>query len=275
MNNIFEKAEAARFYIQKEIGDIQLDSCIVTGTGLGEIWKEMEVLHEIPYASIPHMPRNTVQSHSGILYICALGNKHIAVLSGRFHYYEGYSAAEVSFPIRVMKALGSTRILATNVSGGLNPSYTAGSIVLVKDHINVQPGHPLRGYNDERIGVRFPDMLETYDSASIDLLRAYAQKEGIDIHTGVYLALQGPSLETPAEYEYLHRIGADLVGMSTVPEVLSAVHSSMKVTAISVVSNVCYPIEKITKTTVAEVIAVAKKAVPELSKLCLEWASSD
>ena len=271
MNNLFEKAEAARFSIQSTIGEIKLDSCIITGTGLGEIWKEMEVLHKIPYSAIPHMPTNTVESHSGILYICSYEAKYIAVLSGRFHYYEGYGAAEVSFPVRIMKALGISRLLVTNVAGGLNPNYSAGSIVLIKDHINIQPGHPLRGYNDSRIGLRFPDMLETYDSDSIALLRAFAQRKNITVETGVYLSLQGPSLETPAEYEYLHRIGADLVGMSTVPEIIAAVHASMKVTAISVVSNVCYPIEEITPTTVAEVIEVANKAVPALSRICLEW----
>jgi purine-nucleoside phosphorylase len=271
VNNIYEKAEAARWFIQQSIPDIQLDACIISGTGLGEIWKEMIVLKEIPYSSIPHFMRNTVQSHKGIIYICTFNGKHIAILSGRFHYYEGYNAQEVSFPIRVMKALGIPKTLITNVAGGLNPSYKAGDIVLIRDHINIQPGHPLRGFNDNRLGVRFPDMLKTYDTVSIEKLKAYAQSKSISAHQGVYLALQGPSLETPAEYEYLHRIGADLVGMSTVPEVITAVHSSMKVTAISVVSNVCYPIDKISETTVEEVIAVAKATIPSLSKLILKW----
>jgi len=271
LNNIYEKAEAARFFIQKQIGSITLDSCMITGTGLGEIWKEMKVIHEIPYSEIPHMPKNTVESHSGILYICQHNSTHIAVLSGRFHLYEGYSASQVAFPVRIMNALGISRILITNVAGGLNPSYTAGSIVLVKDHINIQPSHPLHGFNDERLGLRFPDMLETYDQTVIAKLRAFAQKERIEFHTGTYLALQGPSLETPAEYEYLHRIGADLVGMSTVPEVIAAVHGKISVTVMSVVSNVCYPIEEISATTVAEVIAVAKLAIPSLGRLCVEW----
>lgn len=273
VHNIFEKAEAARHYIHHHIDGLKLDACMITGTGLGEIWNEMEVLHKIPYSDIPHFPKSTVQSHKGILYICKYHNKHVAVLSGRFHYYEGYSAQEVSFPVRVVKALGIPKILITNVAGGLNPSYKAGSIVFIKDHINVQPAHSLRGFNDERLGVRFPDMLKSYDRKAIDKLRAFAQKENIDVHEGVYLGLQGPSLETPAEYEYLHRIGADLVGMSTVPEVITSVHSGLSIVGISVVSNVCYPIEEITETTVEEVIAVAKEATPSLSKISLEWVS--
>lgn len=274
MNNIYEKAEAAKWHIQQVTGNIRIDSCIISGTGLGEIWKDMNVIHELPYASIPHFQQNTVQSHKGILYICKYKEQNVAVLSGRFHYYEGYSPAEVSFPVRVMKALGAPKILITNVAGGLNPSYKAGDIVLIKDHINVQPGHPLRGYNDDRLGVRFPDMLKTYDENDREKILAYAQKFDIIVHEGIYLALQGPSLETPAEYEYLHRIGADLVGMSTVPEVITARHSDMKVCAMSVVSNVCYPIEEITETTVEEVIAVAKAAVPSLSNLILNWVTS-
>lgn len=274
MNNIYEKTEAARWHIQQILRDLSLDACIISGTGLGEIWKDMNVVHEILYASIPHFQKNTVQSHKGILYICSYKGQNVAVLSGRFHYYEGYSPAEVSFPVRVMKALGTPKILITNVAGGLNPSYKAGDIVLIKDHINVQPGHPLRGYNDDRLGVRFPDMLKTYDEKYRKQLMAYAQNSGIILHEGVYLALQGPSLETPAEYEYLHRIGADLVGMSTVPEVITAVHSGMKVCAMSVVSNVCYPIEEITETTVAEVIAVAKASIPSLSNLILNWVAN-
>lgn len=273
MNNIVEKAEAARWAIQQRIGAIQLDGCMISGTGLGAIWEEMDCIHEIPYHEIPHFKRNTVQSHKGMLYICRYANQHIAVLSGRFHYYEGYSAQEVVFPVRVMQALGVSRLLITNVSGGVNPAYSSGSIVFIRDHINTQPGHPLRGTNDDRLGIRFPDMLRTYDKEALDGLRAFAQKEGIAHHTGVYLALQGPSLETPAEYEFIHRTGADLVGMSSVPEAIAGVHAGMKVTGISVVSNVCYPIESITETTVEEVIAVAKAAIPSLSRICLEWVS--
>lgn len=271
MNNLYEKAEAARYYIQQEIGDIQLQGCIITGTGLGEVWKELEIVTTISYHNIPHFPLNTVTSHAGNLYICNYGDKHIAILSGRFHYYEGYEAAQVAFPIRVMKSLGINRVLLTNVAGGLNKEYEAGSIVAVVDHINIQPGHVLRGINDDRFGSRFPDMLKTYDLEGIEKMQAFAQSKSLKLHRGVYLALQGPSLETPAEYQYLKNIGADLVGMSTVPEVIAAVHMNMKVIALSVVSNVCYPIESITETTLEEVIAVAKKTIPSLNLLIKYW----
>ena len=273
MNNLYEKAEAARYFIQSSIEGITLDSCIITGTGLGEIWQDLTILHKISYSEIPHFAHNTVQSHQGVLYICEYENAFVAVLSGRFHYYEGHEADQIAFPVRVMKLLGIQKILITNVAGGLNERFRAGSIVSVSDHINMQPGHVLRGQNDQRFGNRFPDMLYTYDIKLQHALALYASENKIDFYTGVYLALQGPSLETPAEYQFLHDIGADLVGMSTIPEVLAAAHMNMKITCLSVVSNVCYPINSITETTVEEVIAVAKKTIPKLNLLMKYWLS--
>lgn len=270
MNNSFEKAEAARYFIQNEIGDLSLDIAIVTGTGLGELWKEMEVLFSIPYAQIPHFPRSTVQSHSGILYVTQHEGKYIAVFSGRFHYYEGYNAQEIAFSTRVMKALGINQLIVTNVSGSVNPSYMQGDIVLVKDHINLMSVNPLRGNNDGRWGNRFPDFLEVYPKKLRDLIKGIAEEKEIVLHEGVYFAWQGPSLETPAEYEFIHRTGADLVGMSTVPEVIAAAHMDMEIIVFSVVSNVCYPIASLKKTTVESVIAAAQKTVPKLSALILD-----
>lgn len=272
MRNQFEKAEAARYYIQNKIGsEIQLNSAIITGTGLGEVWLELDLLHEIPYADIPHLAKSTVQSHAGCLYICRYKSEYVAVFSGRFHYYEGYSMSEVSFPVRIIKSLGIDRILLTNVAGGLNTNYKPGSIVGVRDHINAQPANSLRGPNDDRFGKRFPDFLEVYDSIQLEFLEVYSEVADIDFHLGTYYALQGPSLETPAEYEFIKRSGADLVGMSTVPEVIVAKQMNMSITVLSVVSNICYPIESLQETTLESVLEVAAEAIPDLNSLIMHW----
>ena len=270
MNNLFEKAEASRSFIQNTLGPIKLDSAIITGTGLGEIWKDLSIIYKIPYSDIPHFKINTVQSHSGTLYLCEYQNKNIAIFSGRFHYYEGFDADVVAFPVRVIKALGIDRILLTNVAGGLNEEYEPGSIVAITDHINWHPGHVLRGKNDERFGLRFPDMLYTYDNETYDELIKVSSNI-TPIHKGVYLVLQGPSLETPAEYNAVKIMGADLVGMSTVPEVIAAAHMNMRISALSVVSNICYPIESISETTIEEVIEVANKTIPKLNDVIKNW----
>lgn len=270
MNNSFEKAEAARFFIQNKIGDISLDFAIITGTGLGELWKEMEEIISIPYEQIPHFPKSTVQSHSGVLHIAKYAGKFVAVFSGRFHYYEGYEAQEISFSTRVMKSLDIDNLIVTNVSGAVNPIYKQGDIVLIKDHINLMPANPLRGRNEDRWGSRFPDFLEVYKNDSRDLIKTIAKDINILLREGIYFAWQGPSLETPAEYEFIHRTGADLVGMSTVPEVIAAAQMDMNIMVFSVVSNVCYPLKAIKKTTVESVIAAANKTMPKLSTLILE-----
>ena len=271
MNNVFEKAEAAKFSIRKLIGDINISCAIITGTGLGNIWKEFDIIHTIEYTSIPHFPKNTVQSHQGKLFICSSNEKYVAIFSGRFHFYEGYSANQTTFIIRVMERLEINRLLLTNVSGGLNASYLPGTIVGIKDHINLQPEHPLRGKNNLIWGPRFPDMLNTYNQQILQKLSNFAIKSNIDFHVGVYLALQGPSLETPAEYEFAHNIGADMVGMSTVPEAITAHHMGIEITAISVISNVCYPITRLTETSIESVIHIGEKAVPNLNKLIHYW----
>ncbi len=240
---------------------------IMMGTGLSSIVDEMQECLTIDYADIPHFPRSTVQSHKGKLVVGKLNGREVLVLAGRWHYYEGYSTKELTFPIRVLKQLGVENIIFTNVSGGVNGDYNAGDLVVIKDHINAIPDHPLRGANDDRLGPRFPDMLKTYDHSLRDKIKSAAAQLDIAIHEGVYYGLQGPSLETPAEYVMINKVGADLVGMSTVPEVIVAKHAGMNIAAVSIVSNVCFPPERITETTLEEVILVANQASDKLNKI--------
>ncbi len=264
MDNLFEKIQEAKTYIQAQTG-FQAHLGIILGTGLGDFSEEIIVEKEILYSEIPHFPVSTVQSHKGKLIFGTLENQPIVCMAGRFHYYEGYSMQQVTFPIRVLKALGINELWITNVSGSTNAAMEAGDLVFVKDHINLQPENPLRGENDERLGLRFPDMLKTYDRELNERALAIAKKHNIRAHEGVYVALQGPNLETPAEYNFLYRIGGDLVGMSTVPEVLVAKHGGMKIMVVSIVSNKCFPIEEIKETTLESVIAVAEVAAEKMS----------
>ena len=262
---ILEAAAYVRSFLKVNVLD-----AVILGTGLGDFEESIDIQDEIPYADIPHFPRSTVQSHSGKLIIGHVGKTPVVVMSGRFHYYEGYSMKEVTFPVRVFQLLGIENIFITNVAGGTNPDYKAGDLVLIRDHIYMMPENPLRGRNDSRLGLRFPDMKHTYS----EHLRAQALKiansQGLQLKEGVYYCLPGPNLETPAEYELIHRSGADLVGMSTIPEVLVAKHAGMNIFAVSIVSNVCYPIDKIGETTLESVIEVAKQSGAKLSALLRE-----
>lgn len=242
---------------------------LVLGTGLGRFIEKMEDKIWIKYQDIPFFPTSTVESHEGALIFGKLSGIPIVVMSGRFHYYEGYSAAEVTFPIRVLHQLGIQHLILTNAAGGINAHYKEGDLVLIRDHINMLPDHPLRGYNDNRLGPRFPDMLHAYDQAARDMFLTLAKKMGLELHSGVYLGLQGPSLETPAEYKMANILGADVVGMSTIPEVIVARHEGLKVTAFSIVSNVCFPQSAITETTVEEVIRVVGNSADKLEKLLI------
>lgn len=261
--NILDSASFIAKKVNKSIPKV----AIMMGTGLSSIVDDMVDCSTIDYKEIPYFPQSTVQSHKGKLVIGKLKGTEILVLAGRWHYYEGYSTKELTFPIRVLKQMGIETIIFTNVSGGVNADYNAGDLVIIKDHINAIPDHPLRGENDDRLGPRFPDMLTTYDQSLRTELTKTAAKLDIKIHEGIYYGLQGPSLETPAEYVMIHNVGADLVGMSTVPEVIIAKHSDMKIAAVSIVSNVCYPPERITETTVEEVIKVANQASDKLNKI--------
>lgn len=237
---------------------------IILGTGLGNLTEDIDIEVAIPYKDIPNFPVSTVESHKGELIFGTLSGKPIVAMAGRFHYYEGYSMKEVTFPVRVMKFLGVEHLFISNVSGSTNENMNAGDIVFIKDHINLQPENPLRGENDERLGPRFPDMLKTYNRTLNKRGLEIAKAHQIPAHEGIYVALQGPNLETPAEYNFLHMIGGDVVGMSTVPEVLVAKHSGLSVMVLSVVSNKCYPIEDITETTLEQVVALAARAEPRM-----------
>lgn len=260
--------EAAAFLRSKTIHQPTVG--IILGSGLGGLVNEIEQVQAIDYQDIPHFPISTVKGHAGKLMIGKLSGTTVVTMSGRFHYYEGYTMQQLTFPVRVMKALGVELLIVSNASGSVNENFEAGDLVLIRDHINLQADNPLRGPNDERLGVRFPDMLHAYDPTLLDLAESIAQANKIRAHRGVYVALQGPNLETPAEYEFMHRIGADVVGMSTVPEVIVARHAGLKVFAVSVVSNKSYPISTIQETTHEDVIAMAGEASARLTKLVKE-----
>ena len=266
---LFNRLEASIGYLRAQTQFLPRIG-IVLGTGLGALADEITIEKEIPYSEIPYMPASTVVSHAGKLLFGELNGMPVVALAGRFHYYEGYEMEQVTYGIRLLKMLGVDRVLLSNVAGGLQADMVPGEIVMIRDHINLMPANPLRGANDERLGPRFPDMMQAYDPEVNNKVLELAKQMDITARLGVYAALPGPNLETPAEYNYLHTIGADLVGMSTVPEVIVARHMGLKVNVFSMVSNVCYPIEALTPTTVDEVIAVANAATPKLSRLVKE-----
>ena len=242
---------------------------IILGTGLGGLVNEINILNEIAYADIPHFPLSTVQSHSGKLIFGELGGKQVVAMQGRFHYYEGYTMEEVTFPVRVMKFLGIERLFLSNASGGVNPDYEIGEIMILDDHIDLFPAHPLIGKNIDELGPRFPDMSQPYDHRMIDLATEIASENNIRIAKGTYAGLTGPTLETPAEYKYVRIIGADAVGMSTVPEVIVARHMGIPCFAISIITDLGVS-GKIQETSVEDVIAVAKEQEPKMTIIMKE-----
>lgn len=264
MKDLYKKLQETVEFLQS-MTDFKPRFGIILGTGLNNLANEIEVIAKIEYKDIINFPISTVQSHKGELIFGNLDGIPIVAMAGRFHYYEGYSMKEVTFPVRVLKMLGIERLIISNVSGSTNENIQAGDIVFIKDHINLQPENPLRGVNDERLGPRFPDMLKTYDRELNAKALSIAKAANIKAHEGVYVGLQGPNLETPAEYVYLNRIGGDVVGMSTVPEVIVARHSNLPVFVLSVVSNQSYPPEVIKETTVEEVIELAKTVEPKMT----------
>jgi purine-nucleoside phosphorylase len=237
---------------------------IILGTGLGGLVKEIEVIDEIPYQDIPHFPVSTVESHSGKLIFGQLGGKSVVAMQGRFHYYEGYTMQQVTFPVRVFKALGIERLFVSNASGGVNPDFEIGEIMILDDHINLFPAHPLIGKNYNELGPRFPDMSDPYDAGMIDLAKTIAAENNIRVSVGTYAALTGPTLETPAEYRYVRAIGADAVGMSTIPEVIVARHMEIPCFAISIITDLGVP-GKIQKVSVQDVIEVASRQEPKMT----------
>ncbi len=240
---------------------------IVLGTGLGRLVEDIAQVCVVPYQNIPHFAQSTVESHKGQLIFGHLEGQPVVAMAGRFHWYEGWDMQQVTFPIRVLKALGVEQVIITNASGGVNPHLQNGDLVVVRDHINLLPENPLRGPNDERLGPRFPDLSQTYDLQLRQRALAAAKMHGVRAIEGVYSALSGPNLETPAEYAMLRGLGSDCTGMSSVPEVLVAKHAGLRVLMISMVTNVAFPPERIRETTVEEVIATAMAAEPGLTKV--------
>jgi purine-nucleoside phosphorylase len=242
------------------------DIAIVLGTGLGALGEAIAVEASIDYADIPGFPLSTVESHSGRLLLGTLGGRRVAAMQGRFHRYEGYSLQQVTFPVRVMRALGARTLIVSNACGTMNPAWSAGDLMLIADHINMLGDNPLIGANDDSLGPRFPDMSEPYAAPLRAIARSVAAAYGITLREGVYVAIPGPSLETRAEYRMLRTLGADVVGMSTVPEVIVANHAGMRVLGISMITDLCLP-DSLEPTTLAQIIAVAKRSEPALTLL--------
>lgn len=233
---MLEKIKETADFIRSKVNDIPT-TAIILGTGLGELVNHIEITDVLEYSAIPNFPISTVEGHSGKLIFGTLGNKRVMAMQGRFHFYEGYSMQQVTFPVRVMKALGINTLFVSNAAGGMNPDFKIGDIMIINDHINLFPEHPLRGKNYNELGPRFPDMSEPYSHRLIADALKVAAANNIKVQQGVYVGTQGPTFETPAEYRYFRRIGGDAVGMSTVPEVIVARHSGMKVFAISVITD--------------------------------------
>ncbi len=265
---MIDKIKAAKDYIESK-GVKTPEIGIVLGTGLGNLALQIEAELVIDYSEIPHFPISTVESHSGKLIYGLLGGKKVLAMQGRFHYYEGYSGAEITFPIRVMKLLGVEKLLISNAAGTVNPDFKKGSLMLIDDHINMIPDNPLMGKNMDELGPRFPDMSQPYDKAMNTMLKSIAKEFDITLHEGVYTPVAGPNLETRAEYRYLRRIGSDAIGMSTVPEVIVANHMSLPCVAISVLTDECDP-DNLAPVSIAEILEIAGRAEKDLTKLYVE-----
>jgi len=255
-------------YLKSKIEEIP-NTAIILGTGLGELVHEIDNKQIIPYTEIPNFPISTVEGHSGNLIIGTLGGKKILAMQGRFHYYEGYSMQQVTFPIRIFQALGIHYLFVSNAAGGMNPSFDIGDIMLIEDHINLFPEHPLRGKNYDELGTRFPDMSEAYDKRLRQMAMEIAKGKNIKLQHGVYVGVQGPTFETPAEYHYFRTIGGDAVGMSTVPEVIVANHAKMKVLAFSIITDLGV-IGKIVEVSHEDVQKAAKIAQPKMAFIMRE-----
>ncbi|MEQ9300561.1 MAG: purine-nucleoside phosphorylase [Cyclobacteriaceae bacterium] len=267
-----DQIKEAATYVNSKTSDFQPLAGIILGTGLGALVNDIEIKHELAYDDIPHFPVSTVETHHGRLILGHLSGKPVVVMQGRFHYYEGYSMQEVTFPVRVMKLLGIQALMVGNAAGGLNPKFQLSDLMILSDHINLQPENPLTGPNLDELGGRFPDMSEPYRKDWVVRALAIAEEKGIAAHAGVYAAVTGPNLETPAEYKYLSIIGADAVGMSTVPEIIVARHMDIPTFAVSVITDVCYG--EIKEVSVPEIIAAAMKAEPGMTTIIKELLTS-
>jgi len=260
-----KKLSEALKFIQKQT-DRKPDYLVILGTGLGRLADQMKVKKSISYADIPYFPTSTVESHEGHLLFGELGGKSVVAMQGRFHYYEGYTMQEIVFPIRVLFKNGAHTLLVSNACGGMHPDYRRGDIMLINDHINMLGDNPLIGPNDDELGPRFPDMSAPYTPRLIKLAEQVALEKKIKMHKGVYVAVPGPNLETRAEYRFLRYIGADVVGMSTIPEVIAAVHAGMEVMGISVITDECFP-ESLQPVNIEHVLEAANMAEPKMTQI--------
>ena len=265
MVEIFDQVEAARRTILAKWTRKPLVG-IILGTGLGGLVGEIAAEASFPYSDIPHFPHSTVVSHAGRLVCGQLGGKTVVAMEGRFHYYEGYSLQQITLPVRLMKALGCEVLVVTNACGGMNPQFAKGDIMVIEDQINLLGDNPLIGKNDDRLGPRFPDMSQPYDRELVKLARRIALEEKIVCHQGVFVAVPGPNLETRAEYRFLRAGGADVVGMSTVPEVIVGVHCGLRNVGFSIVTDMCLP-DALEPASVADIIATANVAEKQLRVL--------
>ena len=262
---LFDQIQEAAAFIRTKWQGTPLVG-IILGTGLGKLVEDIDAEVTLPYQDIPHFPRSTAPSHKGQLVCGTLAGKPVMAMEGRFHFYEGYRLQQITFPVRVMKALGCEVLIASNACGGMNPQYEKGDLMLIEDHINLIGDNPLIGPNDDRLGERFPDMCNAYDRELLKLARRVALEEKIPCQQGVYVAVSGPNLETKAEYRFLRTIGADVVGMSTVPEVIVGVHSKMRCMGISVVTDMCLA-DALQPVSLPEIIHVANEAEKKLRVL--------
>jgi purine-nucleoside phosphorylase len=262
---LYDRIQAATGAVRRR-SDLEPEVGLILGTGLGGLAREITVEAEVPYAEIPGFPLSTVESHAGRLLLGRLAGRPVVAMQGRFHRYEGYSLQEVTVPVRVLRGLGAEILVVSNASGGMNPLWAPGDLVLLSDHINLLGDNPLVGPNDERLGPRFPDMSAPYDPELRALARAAALELGIALREGVYAAVPGPNLETRAEYRMLRGIGADVVGMSTVPEVIVANHQGMRTVGISIITDQCLP-DALEPADIGRIIDTAGRAEPALTRL--------
>jgi len=260
-----DKIKEAKQFIQNK-SKVKPDIGIILGTGLGALAGEIESKTKLAYKDIPHFPVSTAPGHEGNLILGELSGKKVAAMQGRFHSYEGYTLEEIAFPIRVMRQMGIDLLIESNAAGGMNPNFRAGDLMIITDHINLTGSNPLIGPNDDSLGPRFPDMSEPYDEGLIELTEDIAIQERIRIHRGVYVGVTGPNFETRAEYRFLRLIGADAVGMSTVPEVIVARHAGLKVLGISCITDECIP-DRLSPLDLRYMIRVAKEAEPKITRL--------
>ena len=267
MQELFQQIQAAGEAIQRHWSQRPVAG-IILGTGLGSLAEEIQDAVAIDYVQIPHFPRSTAIGHAGRLVCGTLQGLPVMAMEGRFHRYEGYSLKQITLPVRVMKSLGAELLVVSNACGGMNPYYRCGDIMVIDDHINLMGDNPLIGINDDRLGPRFPDMWQPYDAQLIDDAQRVARQLDISLHRGVFVAVTGPNLETRAEYRFLRAIGADAVGMSTVPEVLVAVHAGMRVVGFSIVTDLCFP-DALEPANIERIIATANAAEPKLRALVL------